>query len=110
MSSVLDTYKTLAEEVFAPKTGQRMRTRGNSKIPIHECTEFTMHVSQRTEYAGSRGILVDYSEHKLRRYIKSIDDKQQVMVLKAMLVDYLSGHIAVAWRKGQPVYVKVTKG
>lgn len=110
MNSVFDTYTTLAEEKFAPKTGQRMRTRGNSKIPIHECTEFTMHVSQRTEFAGSKGKLVDYSEHRLRRYIKTIDDKQQAMVLKAMLVDYLTGHIAVAWRKGLPVYVKVTKG
>jgi len=110
MSSVFDTYRSMVEEVPAPRAKLSMRTRGNSKIPIHECTEFTLHVSQRTEFAGSRGKLIDYSEHRLRRYIKTIDDKQQVMLLKAMLVDYLTGQIAVAWRRGQPVYVKVTKG
>jgi hypothetical protein len=110
MSGMFDTYKSLADEALPQRSKLSMRTRGNSKIPIHECTEFTLHVSQRTEFAGSKGKLVDYSEHRLRRYIKTIDDKQQVMLLKAMLVDYLTGQIAVAWRRGQPVYVKVTKG
>lgn len=110
MKIVLDTYSE-ASDTRGGSTGRlNMRVRGNSKIPINECTEFTMHVSQRTEYAGSRSKFIDYTEFRLRKYIKSVDDKQQVMILNAMLVDYLTGNIAVAWRKGQPVYIKVTKG
>ena len=87
-----------------------MHTRNNSKIPLHECTEFTMHISQKTEYNGFRKILLDYTEFKLKKYIESINDKQQKLLLQAMLSDYLAGHIAVAWHLGAPVYLKVTKG
>jgi hypothetical protein len=31
------------------------------------------------------------------------------LTLAAMVDDYRKGHIAVAWRRGQPVYIKVTK-
>ena len=107
---MFDTYSEITGQSTRPARRLDMRVRGNSKIPINECTEFTMHISQRTEYAGSKYKFIDYTEHKLRRYIDSVNDKQQAMVLKAMLVDYLTGNIAVAWRKGQPVYIKVTKG
>jgi hypothetical protein len=86
-----------------------MRTRGNTKIPFSECTEFTLHVSQKSEFSKCRVQLIDYTEQKLKRYIATIVDKQQILVLNAMLSDYVQGHIAVAWRKGQPVYIKVTK-
>lgn len=107
---MFDIYSEVTGQSSRPAKGLNMRVRGNSKIPITECTEFTMHISQRTEYAGSRYRFIDYTEHKLRKYIEGVSDKQQAMILKAMLVDYLSGNIAVAWRKGQPVYIKVTKG
>lgn len=107
---MFDTYSEITGQSTRPARRLDMRVRGNSKIPINECTEFTMHISQRTEYAGSKYKFIDYTEHKLRRYIDGVNDKQQAMVLKAMLVDYLTGNIAVAWRKGQPVYIKVTKG
>lgn len=110
MENMFDTYSGTSGQSTIPARRLNMRVRGNSKIPINECTEFTMHISQRTEYAGARYKFIDYTEHKLRRYIKGVSDKQQAMILNAMLVDYLSGNIAVAWRKGQPVYIKVTKG
>jgi hypothetical protein len=31
------------------------------------------------------------------------------MVIMAMLSDYVSGNIAVAWKRGNPIYVRVTK-
>lgn len=93
-----------------PMQRYNMKTRGNSNIPISECTEFTMHVSQKTEFANSKKKLIDYTEYKLIKYIEKIKDKQQELILNVMLVDYVKGHIAVAWRKGQPVYVNVTKG
>lgn len=103
-----DNYSVLSARSAAAQLN--MHTRNNSKIPLHECTEFTMHISQKTEYNGFRKILLDYTEFKLRKYIESVEDKQQKLLLRAMLADYLTGNIAVAWRYGSPVYLKVTKG
>jgi hypothetical protein len=103
-----DNYSTLS--ALSAGAQSNMHTRNNSKIPLHECTEFTMHISQKTEYNGFRKILLDYAEFKLRKYIELTEDKQQKLLLQAMLVDYLAGDIAVAWRHGAPVYLKVTKG
>ena len=87
-----------------------MKTRGNSNIPLSECTEFTMHISQKIEFLNSKKKLIDYTEYRLRKYIEKVKDKQQELILNVMLVDYIKGNIAVAWRKGQPVYVNVTSG
>jgi len=103
-----DNYSMLSAQSAGAHSN--MHTRNNSKIPLHECTEFTMHISQKTEYNGFRKILLDYTEFKLKKYIGLINDKQQKLLLQAMLVDYLAGHIALAWRQGAPVYLKVTKG
>lgn len=108
MNSMFDTYPLLpSAQAQATMT---MQTRGSSKIPLNECTEFTMHVSQKTEFAVAKKKLIDYTEYRLRNYIDTVDDKQQKLVLTTMLADYLRGFIAVAWRRGQPVYLKVTKG
>ena len=110
MNLIIDNYRSMNLGSKEPAQKYSMKTRGNSNIPISECTEFTMHISQKTEFANSRQKLVDYTEHKLRKYIEKIRDKQQELILNVMLVDYVKGNIAVAWRKGQPVYVNVTKG
>jgi hypothetical protein len=52
----------------------------------------------------------DYSEHRLARHIEKTQDTQQKLVLIALLRDYISGHVVVAWKRGQPVWIKVTKG
>jgi hypothetical protein len=78
-------------------------------IKLGSCTEFTLHVSQQTLLSGKRKNLIDYSQHKLTRYIDTIDDAQQKMVLCALLHDYIKGEVALAWRRGQPVYIQVTK-
>lgn len=90
------------------KKVNKMRKPPTSKIPMSECTEFEMHITQKTGFSKSSK-LIDFSENKLKRYIDTVKDKQQKVVLIAMLHDYISGHIAVAWRRGQPVYIKVTK-
>ena len=79
------------------------------KVPLHECTNFVLHVSQQTIFNGFQKKIIDYTEHKLIKYIATITDVQQKMLLMAMLSDYLNGHVAIAWRKGTPCYLKVTK-
>jgi len=99
--AVLDSPKYATQRV-------NMQTRGNTKIPFSECTEFTLHVTQKSEFSSKKK-LIDYSEYKLRKYIDSVSDPQQKLILNVMLQDYVTGNIAVAWRKGQPVYIKVSK-
>lgn len=88
-----------------------MATRGlaNTKAPIIECTEFTLHVSQQSGFSVVKKKLIDYTEYRLVRYAKSVIDAQQKLVLFALIEDYRNGHVAVAWRSGLPVHIKVTK-
>jgi len=82
-----------------------MATRNAANLPERKerCTEFQLHGG------SSFRNVVDFTERKLLRYANKANDPQQKLVLMAMIDDYLKGNIAVAWRKGQPVYVKVTK-
>jgi len=82
-----------------------MATRNAANLPERKerCTEFQLH-----EATGLRNV-VDFTERKLLRYASKTHDQQQKLVLMAMIEDYKSGNIAVAWRRGQPVYIRVTK-
>lgn len=82
----------------------------NTKIKYGECTEFQMHKSQQMAFSGIMHRVFDFTEKKLIKYIEKIKDAQQRLLLVALLNDYISGHVAVAWKKGQPVWVKVSKG
>jgi len=86
-----------------------MRTRGTDgkNVSIESCTEFTLHVSQQSLVQRTR--LLDYSEKKLIKYIDTISDVQQKLVLYSLLHDYIKGHVALAWKRGQPIYIKVMK-
>jgi hypothetical protein len=82
-----------------------MATRNAANLPERKerCTEFQLHGGD-----GARNV-VDFTERKLIRYATRTSDHQQKLVLMAMIEDYKKGNIAVAWRRGQPVWVKVTK-
>lgn len=69
-----------------------------------------MHISQQSFTPEKRRGLIDYTQRKLEKYVETIDDAQQKMVLYALLHDYVKGDVAIAWKRGQPVYVKITKG
>jgi len=88
-----------------------MATNTSKNIPVRpgECTEFQLHKSQQTIFNGIRRKIYDYSEHRLRRHIETIKDPQQKMILVALLHDYTVGDVAIAWRRGQPIWIKVTK-
>jgi len=95
-------------QVSISKLKMRTRNTKEPKIALDFCTEFTLHVSQKTVLEKKRN-LIDYSEKKLIKYIDQVEDSQQKMVLIALLHDYRKGQVALAWKRGQPVYLKVTK-
>ena len=82
-----------------------MATRNAANLPERKerCTEFQLHGSN-----GSHNV-VDFTEKKLLRYASRSQDSQQKLVLMAMIKDYMDGNIAIAWKRGQPVWIKVTK-
>lgn len=88
-----------------------MATRGlaDAKTPTIECTAFALHVSQQAGFSQAKKKLIDYTEHRLIKYAKSVTDAQQKLVLFALIEDYRNGHVAVAWRNGLPTHLKVTK-
>ncbi len=86
--------------------------KNNSKgfsINPGECTEFQLHKSQQTIFHGIMNKILDYSEKRLIRCLNKASDTQQKMILVALLKDYLDGHVALAWNRGNPVWIKVTK-
>jgi len=89
----------------------KMATRNptNAKIDDGLCTDYVLHKSQQTIFNGIQGKIIDYTEHRLLRYLSTVKDPQQRLVLTAILHDYCLGHIAIAWKRGSPTYLRVTK-
>ena len=81
----------------------------NTRIKPGESTEFQLHKSQQTIFSGILNRIVDFTEHRLRRYIETVKDTQQKLTLIALLQDYITGNVAVAWKRGQPIWIKVSK-
>lgn len=72
-------------------------------------TEFQMHISQQAMFSRIHNHVFDYTEKRLIKCIENATSDQQSVLLTALLEDYCSGNVAVAWRRGEPVYVRVTK-
>lgn len=72
-------------------------------------TDYQMHKSQRACFTGILHKIIDYTEHRLERYAKSIHDQQQRATLFGLLERYKKGMVAVAWRNGLPIWLNVTK-
>lgn len=85
-----------------PKTKNKLITPGG-------CTEFQLHKSQRTIFNGFLKKIFDYSEYRLIKCINTTLDAQQKLIFVALLSDYISGNVAIAWKCGQPTWVRVTK-
>ena len=81
------------------------------KIPKNpstkDCTEFQVHKSHRGDVFGKH--VIDYSEHRLRRHIQKVDDAQQKAIIENLIIDYVEGRVAIAWKKGKPIWIKLTK-
>ena len=81
----------------------------NARVKPGESTDFQLHKSQQTIYSGSVRTIVDFTEYRLKRYIKSVTDDQQKLTLKQLLSDYIAGRVAIAWKRGQPIWIKISK-
>jgi len=81
--------------------------RGPKLLPGEYCTEFYMHISQFQ--LSSLKHVRDYSEHRLEKYIEQVVDEQQKFTLKNVLKDYKAGRVAIAWKSGRPVWLKITR-
>lgn len=82
----------------------------NDKTQIAGRTEFQLHISQLQSYYSNRDTLCDFTEHKLRLYIKNNQfDDQKLVLIKSILNDYVSGKVAIAWKQGEPVYIRINK-
>ena len=75
--------------------------------PGDSCTEYQLHKSQLPR-ADKRN-LFDYTEFRLRLYISSVTDETQRITLKDILASYKKGWVAIAWRSGKPIWLKVTR-
>ena len=85
------------------------RSANNIQIPLHECTQFVLHKTHQNKFDGIQKKIIDFTEHKLLKYINSVSDAQQKLSLAAMIEDYRDGNVAVGWRRGSPCYIKVSK-
>lgn len=81
--------------------------KGPGSKPGETCTEFQLHKSQNQ--LTSHKNVIDYSYFRLIMYIHQITDEQQKETLKQICVEYKKGLIAIAWKAGRPVWLKVTK-
>lgn len=83
-----------------------MATRNASDVPgrPEKCTEFQLHVK-----SVPSSNVIDFTERKLLIYVSNAKDQQQRAVLLALIEDYRNGHVAVAWRRGLPVPLRITK-
>lgn len=72
-------------------------------------TDFVLHKSQQTHLCSVQDDIIDYTEKRLIRYAELTIDPQQKQTIEALIYDYRSGRVAVAWRRGDPVYVWVIK-
>jgi len=53
--------------------------------------------------------VVDFTAVKLRLYAAAVTDPQQKLTLAVMVDVYIAGHIAIAWKRGNPIWLRVTK-
>lgn len=84
-----------------------MATRNAANMPgrPEKCTEFQLHGGKERPKN-----VIDFTEKKLQQYASKTYDPQQKATILALIEDYRDGRVAVAWRRGYPVPVRVTKG
>ena len=85
------------------KLNQKMATRNDQAnyVPYNECTEFSIHTSRKD--------VLDFTAGKLNQLWQDERNNARKIELAILYEDYISCKIAVAFSKGLPVYIKVTK-
>lgn len=86
-----------------------MATRFPTQGTSDAVTAYQLHKSMHPQFAEAKKKLVDFTEHKLMRHLSTIEDEQQRSIVIELINRYRKGTIAVAWKKGRPLYVDLTK-
>lgn len=86
-----------------------MATRMPPGGTLGDTTDFVLHKSQQTCLNGIQDQVIDYTEKRLIKYANTTTDPQQKLTIEVLIVDYVAGRVAVAWRRGSPTWVNVTK-
>lgn len=83
-----------------------MATRNVANMPgrPEKCTDFQLHAGKDRP----RNV-IDFTEKRLIMYAEKCTDSQQRAILLKLIEDYRNGVVAVAWRRGYPVPIRVTK-
>lgn len=75
----------------------------------NERTEFQLHISQYQTFQSYKHILKDFTEVKLERYLEEVSyDPLKKKQVENVLRDYKLGRLAIAWKKGEPMYVRIS--
>lgn len=74
-------------------------------MKVRESTPFTLHSS----FTHEKGAVIDYTENKILRMIKTESNMEILRTLMTVLKDYKTGAVAVGWHKGRPCVVPVTQ-
>jgi len=93
--------------MFKPNMATRNPVKTN--VNVHNSTEFQLHKSHVPIFASIIDKVLDYTEYRLVRYAKQVQDPQQKAVLLDLIAKYRKGLVAVAWRGGMPIWLPVTK-
>lgn len=80
-----------------------------AEISPETCTEFQMHRTQHPQFDQVKHKLVDFTEHRLQRLIDKAHDVQLRSALAELLQNYRRGNVAIAWRRGKPTWLNVTR-
>lgn len=64
------------------------------------CTEFQVHVDAGPD-------VIDFTLRRLQLCVQLARDPRQKLALAALVQDYVDGNLAVAWRRGRPVPLRL---
>jgi hypothetical protein len=81
-------------------------TRRIKSSPAGNCTEYHLHKSQTSERSNKN--ILDFSAFKIMQLMSKTPDESQRLMLAALLRDYREGHVAIGWKEGLPVWIRVT--
>jgi hypothetical protein len=88
-----------------------MNTAAATRLPkelgmtVRDTTPFTIHSS----LTHAKGLVIDFTEHRIRRLLLAPSTQEIVLTLTQLLNDYTSGAVVVAWHHGTPCAVPITK-
>ena len=72
---------------------------------VRETTPFAIH----SAFTHAKGAVIDYTEYRITRMLSECKSHEIKLTLEALLSDYKSGSVAVAWHHGTPCAVPVMK-